>query len=113
MALYADINQLLQNKSAKDSSVDIHLNDSYYFLNVSRAAKETFKNFIATSDKGDGKTVRGNFELNFVNSNENSLASLAKFMAIARTERLKQKNGWAVHPPLSGLGEEDSLGENK
>ena len=113
MALYVDINQLLQNKSAKDSSVDIHLQDSYYVFNVSKAAKETFKNFIATTDKGDGKSIKGNFELNFVNPNENSLASLAKFMAIARTERLKQKNGWAADPPLSGLHEEDSLAENK
>ncbi|HEX5152771.1 MAG TPA: DUF4836 family protein [Parafilimonas sp.] len=110
MALYVDINQLLQNKTTKDSSADIHLRDSYYVFNVSKAAKETFKNIIATTDKGDGKTVKGNFELNFVNTNENSLASLTKFMAIARKEKLREKNGWTDEPSLH---KEDSLAENK
>ena len=109
MALYVDINNLLLNKAAEDTGADIHWNDSYYFHNVSRAAKETFKDFIATTDKGDGKTIQGSFELNFVNTNENSLASLTKFLAIAREEKLKNKNGWTANPPLSGSGDEDSL----
>ena len=45
-----------------------------------QAAQATFKNFIASTDKTDGKSTNANLELNIVNTNENSLASLVKFM---------------------------------
>jgi hypothetical protein len=86
-ALYIDINSMLKNSNAKDT-IDVKI------LNV---AKETFKNFIATSDKGDGKTITSNLELNFINQNENSLASLAKFVAVARKKDLKYKK---LSPPI-------------
>ena len=99
MAVYVDINTLLNNKSAKDSSVNIHLRDSHYIFNISQAAKATFKNLIATTDKSDGKSITGNFELNFVNTNENSLASLVKFISIAHEEEMKHKNDPQMFPP--------------
>ncbi len=113
MAMYIDIAALLNNK-AKDSSFDIHLHDGYLAFNNTRtAAKETFKNFIASTDKGDGKTVSGKLELNFVNTNENSLAGFIKFMAIANKEKQAHKNGWTTYPPLSRLPGADSLQTGK
>jgi len=105
MAVYVDVNELLKSRTLKDSS-----NDGQ--AKVSKSAKETFKNFIVTADKGDGKTIKGNIELNFVNTNENSLASLVKFIAVAQQEKLNQKNGWTAYPPLSGL-QEYSFSDNK
>ena len=91
MAIFIDINNLLQNKSETDSSADMHFHGSYYSFNVAKAAKATFKNFIVTADKGNGKTIQSNGELNFVNTSENSLAALAKFIAVVRAEDLKRK----------------------
>ena len=109
MAVYIDIAALLNTK-AKDSSLDIHLHDrSLAFNNTRAAAKETFKNFIASTDKGDGKTMKANLELNFVNAGENSLASFVKFMAIAHKENPDHKHGWTSYPPLSRLPGADRL----
>src|SRR4029077_3504132 len=72
-AVYVDITSILKNINPTDTSD----------VKVLNQAKATFKNFIATSDKGNGKTITGDLELNFMNQNENSLASLAKFMAVA------------------------------
>lgn len=89
-AVYVDINTLLKDKNSEAAS--IHLHDTYYaFANSVQAAKATFKNFIATSEKSDGNTIKGSFELNFMNTGENSLASLAKFIAFARKEELANK----------------------
>jgi len=91
MAMYVDIAELLKN-SKKDSSSDIHLNNTHFaFSNTARSAKATFKNFIATTDKSDSKVINGHFELNFVNDNENSLASLTKLISIAHEEEMKRK----------------------
>lgn len=91
MALYIDINKLMQNKPGKDISAGTYGTDTSYTNNVAKAAQETFKNFIASAYKDDGKTFKSNFELNFVNANENSLASLTKFIAIAHKENEKRK----------------------
>lgn len=112
MALYVDINSLLNNNGLKDSSVNIHLHDSYDVFNVSQAAKATFKNFIATTDKSSGKSITGNVELNFVNTDDNSLASLAKFIAVAKEEAMKRKNGWTAYPPLSNHDKDSSSNED-
>jgi hypothetical protein len=91
MALYVDINSLLNDKNA-DQPATIHLHDKYFvFANSIQAAKATFKNFIATSNKGDGKKYTADFELNFVNADENSLASLAKFIAFAHKEDIENR----------------------
>ena len=106
MAVYVDINTLLKDNNS--NAANIHLHDTYYaFANSVQAAKATFKNFITTSDKSDGKTIKGSFELNFINTNENSLASLAKFIAFARKEELANKNDPSKLPTL------DSTEDNK
>ena len=113
MAIYFDINNFLQNKPAEDSSsMHIHLHDSYYTYNIAKTAKETFKNVIAFADKGDGKTITSTYHLNFVNGNENSLASLTKFIAVAHQEELKNKS-WTDYPPLSGMHDSDNSGVEK
>jgi uncharacterized protein DUF4836 len=81
MAMYVDVNALLRNMNTHDSSGEKALS----------LAQSTFKSFIASSDKGDGKTAEGNFILNFANANENSLASLTKFMIVAHDEVIAKK----------------------
>ena len=90
MALYIDINKLMQNKPGKDSSPGT-LSDTSYTNKVAKTARETFKNFIASAYKDDSKTFKSNFELNFVNADENSLASLTKFIVVAHEENEKRK----------------------
>lgn len=94
MVMYVNVASILQNANSSDTSA----------VKVNRAAQATFKSFIATTDKTDGKTASSNLELNTVNSNENSLASLVKFIAVAHEEgKLNHRNGWTKYPPLSGL----------
>jgi len=101
MAFYVDINSLLNNTDAEQPAA-IHLHDKYFvFANSMQAAKATFKNFLVTSDKSDGKTYKANFELNFVNDNENSLASLAKFIAFAHKEDIENKKDSSSQMPDS------------
>lgn len=92
MAIYVDINSILNKTSITDTSG----------RKISDLAQQTFKNIIATTDKGDAKSITSNFELNFINPNENSLSSLVKFMAVAHDEEIKHKS-WTVYPPLSRL----------
>jgi len=87
MAMYVDINAILQNMNTHDSSGEKAL----------AFAQSTFKSFTASSEKGDGKTANGNFILNFKNANENSLASLTKFLLIAHEEVVARKeNGTPI-----------------
>jgi hypothetical protein len=86
-AIYLDVPSVLNNINITDTSD----------IKVLNQAKATFKNLIATSDKGDGKTISGNFELNFMDQNENSLASLAKFMAVAHNKETKYNR---LSPPI-------------
>jgi hypothetical protein len=86
-AIYIDVASMLNNINTTDTSD----------IKVLNQAKATFKNLVATSDKGDGKTITGNFELNFINQNENSLASLAKFMAVAHDKKAKYTR---LSPPI-------------
>ena len=67
--VYVDINKIIQTVSVNPTDESAN------------AAKSTFKNAIGTSDKFNGKYVESDFELNTVNQNENSLASLIKFFA--------------------------------
>lgn len=67
--VYVDINKIIQTVSTNPADESAN------------AAKATFKTAIGTSDKFNGKYVESNFELNTVNQNENSLASLIKFFA--------------------------------
>ncbi len=101
MAVYFNINDFLQNKPEEDSS-SVHLRGDYYSNTVAKTAKETFKNVTAFVDKGDGKTITSSYRLNFVNDNENSLASLVKFIAAAHEEEMKNK-GWTRKQPSTGL----------
>ena len=70
---YADIYSLLKNVPAESP-------ESIEMLNE---AQQTFKNFIATTDNYNGKTMDGVFELNTVNDKENSLVSIMKFASSA------------------------------
>ena len=91
MALYFDVNGLLKNVNINDTAGSKTL----------VLAQSTFKNFIASTDKSDGKSITGNFTLNFVNTNENSLATLTKFMAFAHEEDMKREQNSGAFPPLS------------
>ena len=99
MAMYVDVAAMLQKTNSSDTSG----------LKTMQAAKATFKNFIASADKSDGKSMQANLELNMINTNENSLASLVKFMAVAHEEGMKKNNNWSAYPPMPGL--KDSLHE--
>ena len=88
MAIYVDVASMLHKSNTPDTSG----------LKTMQAAQATFKNFIASTDKSNGKSTTGNFELNMMNTNENSLASLVKFIAVAHENK---KNGWTDYPPLS------------
>ena len=80
MAMYVDIASMLQKTNSSDTAG----------IKTMQAAKATFKNFIASADKSDGKSMNANLELNMMNTNENSLASLVKFMAVAHEEEMKK-----------------------
>lgn len=103
MAMYVDVAAMVKRTNSSDTSS----------LKVIQAAQATFKNFIASADKSNGKSITGNLELNFVNTNVNSLASLIKFMSVAHAEKMKRKNGWTAYPPLSHLHDADSSVEEK
>ena len=103
MMVYFDINQFLRNKPMKDSaSADIHAHNNYYSYKIAGNAKETFKNFVAFADKGDGKTIASTYRLNFVNENENSMASLVKFIVAAHAEAMERKAMVSSHLKDSG-----------
>jgi hypothetical protein len=91
MAMYVDVAAMLQKINSTDTSG----------IKTTQAAQATFKNFIAYTDKGDGKTTKGSLELNTVNASENSLASLAKFISIAHEEDLKHEKHFEMHPPFA------------
>lgn len=103
MAMYVDVAAMLKKTNTSDTSS----------LNVMQAAEATFKNFIASADKSNGKSISGNLELNFINTNENSLASLVKFMAVTHAEKMKHQSGWTKYSPLSHLHDADSSVEEK
>ncbi len=107
-AMYIDFARLFRNNNSKDSSTNIRLRDTYFAMR-----SNTFKNLIITGDNGDGKTMHGNIELNFVNENENSLASFAKFLAVMHQENLEHKGSWTAFPPLSKLPGADSMTDEK
>lgn len=98
MMVYFDINRFLGNKPVKDSaSADIHAHNNYDSYKIAGNAKKTFKNFVAFADKGDGKTIGSTYRLNFVNENENSLASLVKFIVAAHAEAMERKGMMSSH----------------
>ena len=98
MMVYFDIHQFLGNKPVKDSaSADIRAHNNYYSYKIAGNAKKTFKNFVAFADKGDGKTIASTYQLNFVNENENSLASLVKFIVAAHAEAMERKGLMSSH----------------
>ena len=86
MALYVDVNSILKNISTNDTTGKT----------VLQQAQSTFKNVIGTYDEPGGKTIKGNFELNFINNNENSLASIVKFFGILQQENIRNK----ISPPV-------------
>jgi len=96
-AMYVDIGKLL------DTSRQVALHDAYVFSDSGKtwlAAKSTFRNVIGYTEKGDGKTTRSAFELNTVNQNENSLASLVKFIAVVQHEDWRHRKSVDIHPPI-------------
>jgi hypothetical protein len=97
-AMYVDIAGMLRKANADTAS-----------SKTAQTAQATFKNFIASTDKSDGKSITGNLELNFVNANENSLASLVKFMMVAHEESLNKR--WTGIVPSSPLNNTDSTME--
>jgi hypothetical protein len=97
-AMYVDIAGMLRKANADTAS-----------SKTAQTAQATFKNFIASTDKSDGKSITGNLELNFVNANENSLASLVNFMMVAHEESLNKR--WTGIVPSSPLNNTDSTME--
>ena len=92
---YVDINKILQSLSANAESSD-HA--------AMEAAKSTFKNATGTTTTWNGKYFESTFELNTMNNNENSLASLIKFFAsvsqkIAKEEERLKSSGMMDMPP--------------
>jgi hypothetical protein len=100
MAVYIDINSLMDQARFADTGR----------RRVAEMAKSTFKDFIITADKSDGKTGSGLFELNFVNQDENSLASLVKFMAAVQQEDLIREHNGTLPPEFPGT-DSDSSGD--
>lgn len=96
MAAYVDLAKLLE------TSRTLHLRDSYYVFPDSNktwdAARSTFRNFIAFTDKSDGKTGKTTLQLTTVNGSENSLASLAKFLAVTHAEDIRHRNNPTLPP---------------
>lgn len=105
MAMYVDIAAMLRKTNSSDTAG----------VKTMQAAQATFKNFIASADKSDGKSTNANLELNFVNTNENSLASLVKFMAVAHEEDLKKPHIPSILmdsiPPMKDENESDNDSE--
>ncbi|MBS1747031.1 MAG: DUF4836 family protein [Bacteroidetes bacterium] len=98
---YFDINSLIGKIKNSDTTGN----------KTAEAAKSTFKNLVFYSNKSDGNTSSGIFELNFVNQDENSLASLVKFMVVAQNERnLREQN--RITPPDFPGDESDSTQGN-
>jgi hypothetical protein len=98
-AMYVDIAGMLRKATADDTTTS----------KTAQTAQATFKNFIASTDKSNGKSITGNLELNFVNANENSLASLVKFMLVAHEESMNKR--WTGIVPSSPLNNTDSTME--
>ena len=98
-AMYIDIAGMMKKANADDTAVS----------KTAQTAQATFKNFIASTDKSDGKSITGNLELNFVNTNENSLASLVKFISVAHEESMNKR--WSGVVPLSPPANSDSTME--
>ncbi len=101
MMMYIDINSLIGKTKFSDTSRS----------KVAEMAKTTFKNIVFSADKSDGKSSTGEFELNLINQDENSLASLVKFMVVAHKEELNRKQN-AIIPPSFPGEEKDSAQEN-
>ena len=94
MVGYIDIASLLQRTGSADTNA----------VRISEAAQATFKNFFTTVDKSDDKTLTSHWELNTVNTNENSLVSLIKFAAVLKQSgKLKYPDGFKKYPPVPGL----------
>ncbi|MBV9962479.1 MAG: DUF4836 family protein [Parafilimonas sp.] len=81
MALFVDINSIFNKTAVTGNAGNEMLN----------TARTTFKDFVATTNKSDGKIIKGNFELNLINQNENSLASLVKFIAAMHKQEMQKK----------------------
>ena len=92
MAMYVDVNGLLKNFNVHDSSGKAVLQN----------AQSTFKNFIYTADKTSGQTFTGNAEINFINTNQNSLASIIKFISIIHQQHLMHKKRFHVSAKYAG-----------
>lgn len=80
LVLYIDINSLFSKSFSADTT-----------HSTKALAKSTFKDFLMATDKSEGKVVKGEFTLDMVNQNENSLASLAKFLAAAHNNEMRKK----------------------
>jgi hypothetical protein len=108
MALYIDINNLLRDTRSSDTTTGLRKKeDTVYTFGIPGLAKETFKDFIATVDKSDGKTARADVVLNLMNTNENSLSVIAKFLSAMKAEQLKREA--YRHEMIPGSdGEEDN-----
>ena len=81
VAFYVNINSLMSANNSADTLAGKTMG----------LAKSTFKDFIATADKSDGKIMTGNFELDLMNQDENSLASLVKFITVAHEEDMERR----------------------
>lgn len=91
MVLYVDINHLFSDIHPAETATGMYKPDSIQTVGFTGLAKETFKDFLATVDKSDGKTAKADLTLNLVNSNENSLAVIAKFIAAMKAEDQKRE----------------------
>jgi|SRR6478735_6083640 len=107
MAMYLDINHFLNDAGAADTFTNINPRDNYSMFSISQSAKQTFKDFIVTTDKGDSKTAQADMELNFVNTNENSLASLIRFISFAKKDQLKKRDNSSGSSPDNSHDEEN------
>jgi hypothetical protein len=107
MAMYVDLNHFLNDAGAADTLTKVNPHDNYSMFSISQSAKQTFKDFIVTTDKGDSKTAQADMELNFVNTNENSLASLVRFISFAKADQLKNRNNSSGGSPDTSDDEEN------
>lgn len=84
VAFYVDIASIL-NAIPKDSSSGESMN----------AAKQTFKDIIATTDNYSNGKIKGHAELHTVNEKENSLATLTRYFgSLSQTmKRMKEATG--------------------
>ena len=74
VGFYVNIGSILQGFPADSASL---------MKTTLEHAKNTFKDAVATSENFDGKSVKGSFEVRFVNEKENSLVSLINFISSA------------------------------